>query len=116
VTNSPIDNPRQPWLRNATKPVTAFFDQRFTDLHEHLDHRLDEMEARLERIEALVTGAATGGAPSAGPGGAGATASASATADELLARVTRFSEEFAARAERIAQAYEELLARARDES
>jgi hypothetical protein len=110
VTN-PIENPRDRWLRNATKPVTTFFDQRFTDLHQHLDHRIDELEARLERLEAMI------GAAGAGAGGGASTGGGEHNAqyDELVTRVQRFSDEFAARAERIAQAYEELLARARSE-
>jgi hypothetical protein len=107
VTNAPIDDPRQRWIRNATKPLTAFFDQRFTDLHQHLDLRLDALEARLEHLETLVGAAFE-------PGPEGRTARGERV-DELIARVQRFSDEFAARAERIAHAYEELADRARND-
>jgi hypothetical protein len=108
VTNAPIDDPRQRWIRNATKPLTAFFDQRFTDLHEHLDHRIDVLESRLEHLEALVGSALE-------PAAEGGTLARGERVDELITRVQRFSDEFAARAERIAHAYEELAARARND-
>jgi hypothetical protein len=107
VTNAPIDDPRQRWIRNATKPLTAFFDQRFTDLHQHLDHRIDALEARLEHLEAMLGDATELGAHPV-------SRQQDDRVDALITRVQRFSDEFAARAERIAHAYEELAARARD--
>ena len=108
MTNAPIDDPRQRWIKNATKPLTQFFDQRFTDLHQHLDHRIDAIEARLQHLESLVQSAVE-----APPDGSAL--SRGERVDELITRVQRFSDEFAARAERIAHAYEELAARARND-
>ncbi|MCU1426468.1 MAG: hypothetical protein JWL83_468 [Actinomycetia bacterium] len=95
-------------LKGVTRPLTAYFDRRFTDLHQHIDHRLDALEARLTRLETAVGGVAN----------AGRIEAAAEQADQLndvMARVERFSAEFGARAERIAVAYEDLAARARAE-
>jgi ABC-type transporter Mla subunit MlaD len=103
---TPQDEPKRLSFRSATKPITDYFDRRFTDLHQHLDHRLDELEARLDRLEALVGGL----------DGAQRVEAAAAKADrfdELSRRLQRFADEFAARAERIASAYE-AAARPRD--
>jgi ABC-type transporter Mla subunit MlaD len=93
-------------LRSATRPVTQYFDQRFADLHQHVDHRLDAIEQRLDRLEATLANL---------PGVARIEAAADKADrfDELTARLDRFAEEFASRAERIAAAYE-AAARAPD--
>jgi hypothetical protein len=103
---TPNDEPRRLSLRSATRPITEYFDRRFTDLHQHLDHRLDVIEARLDRLEA-----ALGGVESAQR--VTAAAEKADRFDELSARLERFADEFAARAERIAEAYE-AAARTRD--
>jgi ABC-type transporter Mla subunit MlaD len=96
---TPNEEPRRLSLRSATRPVTDYFDRRFTDLHAHLDHRLDTLEARLDRLEELVGGldAATR---------IQAAAQKADRFDELSMRLERFAGEFATRAERIAAAYE----------
>ena len=96
---TPNDEPRRLSLRSATRPITEYFDKRFTDLHGHLDHRLDAIEARLERLEQLL-----GGLESAQRVEAAATKLD--RFDEVDARLQRFADEFAARAERLAAAYE----------
>jgi ABC-type transporter Mla subunit MlaD len=96
---TPNDEPRRLSLRTATKPVTDYFDRRFADLHQHVDHRFDALEARLDRLEALVGGL----------DGAARVERAAEKADrfdELSARLERFAAEFTTRAERIANAYE----------
>jgi hypothetical protein len=103
---TPNDEPRRLSLRSATRPITEYFDRRFTDLHQHLDNRLDAIEARLERLEAAL-------------GGLDAAERVEESSDkldrfdELSARLERFAGEFAGRAERIAAAYE-AAARPRD--
>jgi hypothetical protein len=109
----PSDEPRRLSLRSATRPITEYFDKRFTDLHRHLDHRLDVIEQRLERIEdALGRLGALGASATGASATGGAAESASEAGDkaarfeELSARLERFADEFATRAERIAEAYE----------
>jgi hypothetical protein len=92
---TPNEEPRRLSFRTATKPLTDYFDRRFADLHEHLDR----VEARLDRLEALVGGL----------DGAQKVEAAAVKAerfDDLSTRLERFANEFAARAERIAAAYE----------
>jgi hypothetical protein len=96
---TPNDEPRRLSLRSATRPITEYFDRRFTDLHQHLDHRLDVIEERLDRLEAALGGLHN----------LERVADAADKADrfdELSARLQRFADEFATRAERIAEAYE----------
>lgn len=104
---TPNEEPRRLSLRSATRPVTDYFDRRFTDLHAHLDHRLDALEARLDRLEGLVGGLD-------GARRVEAAAEKADRFDELHARLERFAEEFATRAERIAAAYEAAAARPPD--
>jgi hypothetical protein len=96
---TPNDEPRRLSLRSATRPITEYFDRRFTNLHAHLDGRLDAIEARLVRLEQLL-----GGLESAQR--VEAAAAKLDRFDEVNARLQRFADEFAARAERIAAAYE----------
>jgi ABC-type transporter Mla subunit MlaD len=96
---TPNDEPRRLSLRSATRPITEYFDRRFTDLHQHLDHRLDVIEERLDRLEA-----ALGGLHNLER--VAAAADKADHFDELSARLQRFADEFATRAERIAEAYE----------
>jgi ABC-type transporter Mla subunit MlaD len=96
---TPNDEPRRLSLRSATKPVTDYLDRRFADLHQHLDHRLDALEARLDRLETLVGGLD-------GATRVEAAAEKADRFDELSARLERFADEFAQRAKRIAEAYE----------
>ena len=96
---TPNDEPRRLSLRSATRPITEYFDRRFTDLHQHLDHRLDVIEERLDRLEA-----ALGGLHNLER--VAAAADKADNFDELSARLQRFADEFATRAERIAEAYE----------
>jgi hypothetical protein len=96
---TPNDEPRRLTLRSATRPITEYFDRRFTNLHTHLDQRLDRIEARLERLEGMLGGL----------DGAQRVETAAGKLDrfeEVNARLQRFADEFAARAERIAAAYE----------
>jgi ABC-type transporter Mla subunit MlaD len=107
LTSSPNDPARFASLKGMTRPLTAYFDKRFEDLHGHIDHRLDALEARLGRLETAIGGVANATKVEAAAEQAG-------HLDAVMARVERFSGEFAARAERIADAYEELARRARD--
>jgi hypothetical protein len=95
----PDDEPRRLSFRSATRPITEYFDRRFTDLHQHLDHRLDVIEGRIDRLETLLGGLD-------GADRIEAAAEKADRFDELSARLERFADEFAGRAERIAAAYE----------
>ena len=95
----PDDEPRRLSFRSATRPITEYFDRRFTDLHQHLDHRLDVIEARIDHLEKLLGGLD-------GADRIEAAAEKADRFDELSARLERFADEFAGRAERIAAAYE----------
>jgi ABC-type transporter Mla subunit MlaD len=102
---TPNEEPRRLSLRSATRPVTDYFDRRFADVHTHVDHRLDALEARLDRLEELVGGLD-------GAARVQAAAEKADRFDQLSARLERFAGEFVTRAERIAAAYE--AARPRD--
>jgi hypothetical protein len=107
LNTSPSDQARFASLKGVTRPLTAYFDRRFTDLHEHIDHRLDALEARLARLETTVGSVANATKVEAA-------AKTADTLDEVMTRVERFSADFGTRAERIADAYEELARRTRD--
>lgn len=92
-------------LRSAGRPLTGYFDQRFADLHRHVDHRADALEHRIDALQAEVERIGSGEQ-------IGKLAETTAALQELTETIRRFADRFADRAGEVAEAFAELLARA----
>lgn len=92
-------------LRSLGRPLTGYFDQRFGDLHRHVDHRADALGQRIDALRAEVE--------RIGSSERFETLAETTTAlRELTETIRRFADRFADRAGEVADAFAELLARA----